>query len=99
MSISTIYSPSHPPAAVPQGIPHDRLETGVYYQLYYPATCRPKGHGSSSAAAEASAVLLLHMYNLIMSQTGIAGHSRAPPWRWGGIAADQGVEFGIVASL
>ena len=38
-------------------------------------------------------------YNLIMSQTGIAGHSRAPPWRWGGIAVDQGVEFGIAASL
>ena len=45
---------------------------------YYPATCGPKGHGSSSAAAEAAAVLLLTCI-LVRSQTGIAGHSRTDP--------------------
>ena len=29
---------------------------GVLSFIYYPATCGPKGHGSGSAAAEATAV-------------------------------------------
>ena len=33
----------------------------VSLMLFYPATCGPKGHGSSSDAAEAAAVLLLHI--------------------------------------
>ena len=47
----------------------------VFY--FYPETCGPKGHGSSSAAAEAAAALLFACI-LILPQTGIAGHSRAP---------------------
>ena len=45
--------------------------------IFYPATCVPNGYGSSSVAAEAAAILLL-TYILILSQTGITDHSRAP---------------------
>ena len=29
----------------------------------YPATCGPQGHGSSGAAAEATAMVILHMFH------------------------------------
>ena len=39
------------------------------YQFYYPVTCGPKGHGSSSIS---------FTYIPISFQTDITGHSRAP---------------------
>ena len=39
------------------------------FYFFYPAACGPKGHGSNGIA---------FTYILMLSQTGIAGHSRAP---------------------
>ena len=60
---------------------HTHISSGVcvcvcVISYLYPATCSLKGYGSGGAAAEATAVGFFGIH--ILSQTGLACHSRAP---------------------
>ena len=54
-----------------------RRRVPVLSCIYYPATCGPKGRGSGSTAADATAAGFFKSIR-ILSQTDIAGQSRAP---------------------